>query len=106
MATTKTMSIAFPRGGLLPAALMKKKTDVAVPPHEPVDVPFEYGKQLVDDKFAYDASELAAANAKLADAQAAVDAATAKLAAADDASKAAAEAELTAAQEALAILKA
>ncbi|NTI27662.1 hypothetical protein [Rhizobium rhizogenes] len=116
---SKTMAIAFARGGILPASVMKTKKDVAVAPHDPVDVPIEYGQQLVTDKFAYDAAE-AAAEAKAAAtaatkakaaaidaAQKAVDEAKVKLAAAtDDAAKAAAEVELKAAEDVLAAVKA
>jgi len=53
----KTMRIAFPFGGILPAEITggKEKT---VPPHEPVSVPVAYGRQLTDDRFAYDAEKM------------------------------------------------
>ncbi|CUX40508.1 conserved hypothetical protein [Agrobacterium deltaense Zutra 3/1] len=48
----KTMSIAFPRGGIIPAAVLSLKEDKVCSPHEPVKVPIEYGQHLVDDRFA------------------------------------------------------
>lgn len=113
----KTIFIAFARGGILPAAIIDEKKDLKVPAHTPVPVPAEYGQHLINDKFAYDASEMAAANAerrraeykaisdKIAVAQKAVDDAKIKVdAATDDAAKADAQAELTKAEEALAAL--
>lgn len=54
MAQNKTIKIAFPNGGIIPADLLKNKEDKKVPPHEKVVVPFSYGKSLCDDKFAYE----------------------------------------------------
>lgn len=50
----ETMWIAFPNGGILPAAITGDK-DKEVPAHEPVPVPADYGKHLVHDRFAYEA---------------------------------------------------
>ncbi len=115
----KTIFIAFAHGGILPAAVIGKKKDFSVPANTPVLVPADYGQHLIDDRFAYDATEMAeaimeaeqAADQKkaidLAAAGKVVEDAKAKLAAAtDDAAKADAQAELTKAEEALAALKA
>jgi hypothetical protein len=85
----KTMRIAFPRGGTLPADIAGGK-EKKVPPHEPVTVPHDYGMHLVSDRFAYEAIGRAAKPQKtsagepnirdlekaVADARAALDAAT------------------------------
>lgn len=65
----KTIKIAFERGGIVPASVLKDKTDVRVAPHEPIPVPIEYGAQLITDRHAYDyearkAEEKAAADAE------------------------------------------
>ncbi len=57
----KTIFIAFARGGILPAAIIGEKKDIKVPAHTPVPVPADYGQHLIDDKFAYDATEMAEA---------------------------------------------
>ncbi|MEP2183844.1 hypothetical protein [Roseibium sp.] len=49
----KIMTIAFIRGGIIPARHAPGGKDKSVPPHEPVKVPEVYGKHLVADKFAY-----------------------------------------------------
>lgn len=48
----KTMTIAFPRGGIIPAAVLSIKEDKVCSPHEPVKVPTDYGQHLIDDRFA------------------------------------------------------
>ena len=53
MAKMKTMWIAMANGGLLAAAAMGLSEDRAVDPHAPVEVPEEYGRHLIHDKFAY-----------------------------------------------------
>lgn len=53
MAKMKTMWIAMANGGLLAAAAMGLSEDKAVDPHAPVEVPEEYGRHLIHDKFAY-----------------------------------------------------
>ncbi|MBS8259732.1 hypothetical protein DYI23_05825 [Roseibium polysiphoniae] len=47
------MTIAFTRGGIIPARHASGGKDTSVAPHEPVKVPEVYGKHLVADKFAY-----------------------------------------------------
>lgn len=47
------IGIAFVKGGIIPASILKKDQDVRVAPHEAIDVPAAYGKHLIDDKFAY-----------------------------------------------------
>ncbi|NEI89512.1 hypothetical protein GR248_01650 [Rhizobium leguminosarum] len=116
------IGIAFVKGGIIPAAVMKKDKDVTVPPHEAIDVPEGYGLHLIADKFAYaksvekkpvaksskggkgkepDADQIADAEQAVATAQAELDVAGGDLAA-----KAAAEQNLEAAKAALAALKA
>lgn len=53
MAKKTTMWIAMANGGLLAAAAMGLSEDKAVDPHAPVEVPEEYGRHLIHDKFAY-----------------------------------------------------
>ncbi|CUX63279.1 hypothetical protein [Agrobacterium genomosp. 13] len=48
----KTITIAFPRGGIIPAAVLSLKEDKVCSPHEPVKVPTDYGQHLIDDRFA------------------------------------------------------
>ncbi|MBP2560844.1 hypothetical protein J2857_003613 [Neorhizobium galegae] len=109
------IGIAFVKGGIIPAAIMKKDKDVHVPPHDAIEVPADYAQHLIDDKFAYakdvekpakddrkgkGAAAMVAAEKAVADAEAKV------TAAADDiAAKADAEQELSDAQAALATLK-
>lgn len=50
----ETMWIAFPNGGILPAAITGDK-EREVDAHTPVRVPVDYGKHLVHDRFAYEA---------------------------------------------------
>lgn len=54
MSKPDTMYIAFPFGGILPADVTGTQ-ERKVLPHEPVKVPRTYGRQLVDDRFAYEA---------------------------------------------------
>lgn len=51
----ETMWIAFPNGGIIPAAVTGGK-DRQVDAHEAVKVPAEYGRHLVHDRFAYEAA--------------------------------------------------
>jgi len=46
--------VAFPRGGIIPAAVLEKSEDVPVRPHEPIEVPKVYGDHLISDRIAYD----------------------------------------------------
>lgn len=50
----ETMWIAFPNGGIIPAAVTGGK-DRQVDAHEAVKVPADYGRHLVHDRFAYEA---------------------------------------------------
>ena len=114
----KEITIAFRHGGILPASIIGAKEDKRVPAHEAVSVPEAYGHHLIEDRFAYevDAEAAPARKAKqavkpeagaIAAAEQAVVDATAKVEAAGDdlVAKADAEAELKAAEEALAALK-
>lgn len=47
------MRIAFPRGGRIPAGIAGKE-EKKCGPHEPVTVPAEYGRHVVEDRFAYE----------------------------------------------------
>lgn len=47
------IGIAFHKGGIIPAAVLKRETDTVVRPHEAVEVPADYGQHLINDKFAY-----------------------------------------------------
>lgn len=47
------IGIAFVKGGIIPATILKRDKDVSVPPHEAIEVPAEYAQHLIDDKFAY-----------------------------------------------------
>ncbi len=50
-----TMFIALASGGILAAAAMGTENDIEVGPHEAVEVPEDYGRHLIHDKFAYEA---------------------------------------------------
>lgn len=115
----RTMFISAAHGIILNALAMGEKEDRAVGPNEVAEVPFSYGRHLVDDRFAVEvdppAKKKAAKpksddknDAALTAAADAVTAAQAKLdAAGDDADlKAAAEQDLAEAEAALAALKA
>jgi hypothetical protein len=56
MSKSDSIWIAFPNGGRIPAKLAGG-TEKKVGPHEPVKVPGDYGRSLVDDRFAYEAEE-------------------------------------------------
>ncbi len=113
----KEITIAFRNGGTIPAAVLKTQKDVRVPAHEPISVPEAYGRHLIEDRFAYEAdaklqplkkgSPAKASEADLTEAETAVvDARAAVEAAGDDlVAKADAEANLKAAEDALAALK-
>lgn len=53
----KSITIAFPRGGILPASITGKDPE-NVAPHVPVKVPEAYGLQLIADRFAVAATEV------------------------------------------------
>lgn len=53
----KSITIAFPHGGILPAAITGKASE-NVAPHVPVKVPEAYGLQLIADRFAVAAVEV------------------------------------------------
>lgn len=108
----KTIKIAFAHGGTLPASVMGTKKDVPVSPHEPAAVPEGYGRQLIEDRFAYlvdekadkarrDAVAAQQKSAAIASAEQAVALAQKKVAdaAGDDDATAIAEAALQAAQD-------
>ncbi|MBO9424685.1 hypothetical protein J7444_08130 [Labrenzia sp. R4_1] len=61
MSRKSKMTIAFPRGGIIPAPVLKAEKDRKCDPGEPVSVPAPYGQHLVDEKFAV---EVKAARAK------------------------------------------
>jgi hypothetical protein len=114
MSKSDTMFIAFPNGGILPAGIAGPG-ERKIGPHEPVRVPNAYGEHLLADRFAYEAEAPKKAARKpedggkpadlfaLEDAVKAAEAAVA--AASDDDAKTAAEAELAAANLALAKAK-
>jgi hypothetical protein len=52
MSRKSKITIAFPRGGIIPAAVLKADKDRKCDPGEPVSVPASYGQHLVDEKFA------------------------------------------------------
>ena len=113
----KEITIAFRHGGTIPAAVIGAKDDRRVPAHEAVSVPEAYGRHLIDDRFAYEVEGGTAPTKKappskkdpdaIVVAEQAVADAKAKVADAGDdlVAKADAEAELKAAEEALAALK-
>jgi len=49
---TKTITVAGPRGLRIPAAVLGTSAPVVVGPHEPVEVPDDYGRHLIRDRFA------------------------------------------------------
>lgn len=63
MSKPDTMYIAFPFGGILPAEVTGAQ-ERKVTPHEPVKVPRTYGRQIVDDRFAYETDPPAPAKKK------------------------------------------
>lgn len=65
----KTIWIAFPHGGRIPASVIDAKKDLRVPALKPVEVPAIYGRQLIDDHFAV---ETAAPQSETKEAAAAV----------------------------------
>jgi hypothetical protein len=54
MSKSDNIWIAFPNGGRIPAKLAGG-TEKKVGPHEPVTVPGDYGRSLIEDRFAYEA---------------------------------------------------
>lgn len=106
------ITIVFPQGGIIPAAVLGLAKDRDVPALEPVSVPAAYGKHLIEDRFAVpaepdEASRKKEAKAKaeaLAAARRAVAEAEAGVKAAGEDARAAAEAALEDAKAALAAL--
>jgi hypothetical protein len=47
----KMITVSSPRGIILEAKAMGTDKDVRVGPHEPVDVPEDYGNHLIADRF-------------------------------------------------------
>jgi hypothetical protein len=78
----KMKTIAFPRGGIIPAALLGLQKDKVCSAHEPVDVPCDYADHLIHDRFAYEAEK---PTAKKADAGSSTKTKTAKSAGKADA---------------------
>ncbi|KQV27596.1 hypothetical protein ASC97_04255 [Rhizobium sp. Root1203] len=54
--SSKTITIVFPQGGIIPASVLGEPADVDVPAQKPVKVPFRYGRHLIDDRFAVEAT--------------------------------------------------
>lgn len=46
------ITIASPRGIIIPAAVLKREKDYPAGPHEPVEVPRAYGLSLIENRFA------------------------------------------------------
>lgn len=78
MSKKPNIVVAFPRGGIIPAAVLEKSDNVPVRPHEPIEVPKVYGDHLISDRIAYDYTE-AEKRKKSATESAAKDAETARL---------------------------
>ena len=57
MSKKPNIVVAFPRGGIIPAAVLEKSDDVTLRPHEPIEVPKVYGDHLISDRIAYDYAE-------------------------------------------------
>lgn len=59
MSKVETIQIMFPNGGIIPKAFSKSGKDLNVAPMAGISVPADYGRQLIDDKFAmqFDTSE-------------------------------------------------
>jgi predicted RNase H-like nuclease (RuvC/YqgF family) len=57
MSKNPNIVVAFPRGGIIPAAVLETSDDVPVRPHEPIEVPKVYGNHLISDRIAYDYAE-------------------------------------------------
>lgn len=53
MSKLQYKKIAFPHGGIVPAAFSRSETDERVGPHQAVDAEATYAQTLVDDRFAY-----------------------------------------------------
>ncbi len=49
---SKTITVAGPRGLRIPGAVLGQPKPVVVGPHEPVEVPDDYGRHLIRDRFA------------------------------------------------------
>lgn len=54
---SKKISIAFPQGGIVPGSVLGKKEDQACAAMEPVFVPEAYGRHLIEDRFAVEATD-------------------------------------------------
>lgn len=48
----KKITIASPRGIIIPAAILGLENDYSAGPHEPVSVPEDYGSSLIENRFA------------------------------------------------------
>ena len=53
MSKPQYKKIAFPHGGIVPAAFSRSEKDERVGPHHAVDAETTYAQTLVDDRFAY-----------------------------------------------------
>ncbi|MBD8556902.1 hypothetical protein IFT84_20545 [Rhizobium sp. CFBP 8762] len=52
--TLKTMRVASPRGIIIPGTVLGLPKDYSTDPHEAVDVPEDYGRMLVENRFAHE----------------------------------------------------
>lgn len=50
----KTITVAGPRGLRIPGAVLGQPAPVVVGPNEPVEVPEDYGRHLIADRFAFE----------------------------------------------------
>ena len=72
MAAKSSMMIQFPRGGTIPASVLKSKDDRVCSPNEPVKVPKDYGDHLVERRIADAVEEIAKSKPKAATSKKAV----------------------------------
>ena len=56
MSRKSKITVAFPRGGIIPKNVLKVDEDRRCGPGEAVTVPIEYGLHLIEDKFAIEAT--------------------------------------------------
>lgn len=66
MAAKSSMMIQFPRGGIIPADVLKLKDDRVCSPNEPVKVPKDYGDHLVERRIAVAVGETTKSKPKAA----------------------------------------
>lgn len=64
MAAKSSMMIQFPRGGIIPADVLKSEKDRDCGPGEPVKVPKAYADHLIERRIAVAAEETTKANTK------------------------------------------